>query len=82
VLRKTVAIAGLIVIVAASLLATENRYPGTQATVSASGPAAMGAYLPFVSKEMPMAPPPTPDPNCSPCFPNVCIPADRTSTAA
>ncbi len=74
VLRKTVAVAGLIVIVAALLLVVESRMPGAQVSVFASRLPAAGAYLPYVSRGSPLSPPPTPDPICSPCYPDVCIP--------
>ena len=87
-LRQTVAIAGLIVIVAASLLALGSQRPGTRAAGSANALPVAGlspvqsdaflspvpgedAYLPFVSKAEPTAPP---RPNCSPCYPYLCIP--------
>ena len=73
--RKTVAITGLIVVVAASLLVVESQRPGTRAAASVSGSPAADAYLPFISKEKPPVPSLTPQPNCSPCYPDVCIPA-------
>lgn len=65
-LRKTVAIASLKVIVAASLLVAESQHPGTQAAVFASGPVNASAYLPLTSRNRLTAPPPTPEPNSSP----------------
>lgn len=73
-LRKTVAIAGLIVIVASSLFVTEGQSSDIQAAAFAFGPLAASAYLPLIIKDGTPAPPPTPEPDCSPCYPDVCIP--------